>query len=84
MEFLILFFVTLSIMVTKYEINTFIESQFDGLKNEFVNETKELFIKEMKDEMKKLFAEKLEKIKTKPNKEMEELKLTSVMLSEAC
>ena len=34
--------------------------------------------------MKKLFAEKLEKIKTKPNKEMEELKLTSVMLSEAC
>ena len=84
MEFLILFFVTLSVMVMKYEINTFIESQFDGLKNEFVNETKELFIKEMKDEMKKLFAEELEKIKTKPNKEMEELKLTSVMLSEAC
>ena len=38
----------------------------------------------MKDEMKKLFAEELEKIKTKTNKEMEELKLTSVMLSEAC
>ena len=84
MEFFILFFVTLSIMVTKYEINTFIESQFDGLKNAFVNETKELFINEMKDEMKKLFAEELEKIKTKTNQEMEELKLTSVMVSEAC
>ena len=44
-------------MVRKDEINTLIESKFVELKSAFVNETKELFIKEMKDEMKKLFAE---------------------------
>ena len=33
----------------------------------------------MKDEMKKLFAEKFEKIRTETNKKMEELKSTSVM-----
>ena len=38
-------------------INNGLESKFDELKNAFVNKTKELFIKEMKDEMKKLFAE---------------------------
>ena len=45
----------------------------------FVNETKELFIKEMKGEMKKLVTEEFEKTKTETNKEMEELKSTSVM-----
>ena len=35
---------------------------------------KKLFIKEMKDEMKELFAEELERIKTKTKREMEELK----------
>ena len=35
---------------------------------------KKLFIKEMKDEMKELFAEELEQIKTETNREMEELK----------
>ena len=35
---------------------------------------KNLFIKEMKDEMKELFAEELEQIKTETNREMEELK----------
>ena len=67
-------------MVRKNEINTLIESKFDELKNAFVNETKELLIKEMNDEMKKLFAEEFEKIKTETNKKMEELKSTSVML----
>ena len=50
-------------MVRKDEIDTLIESKFDVLKNAFVNETKELFTKEMKDEMKKLFPEEFEKIK---------------------
>ena len=44
-------------MVRKDEINTLIEWKFHELKNAFVNETKELFINPMKDEMKKLFAE---------------------------
>ena len=51
-------------MVRKDEINTFIESKFDELKNAFVKETKELSIKEMKDEMKKLFAGEFEEIRT--------------------
>ena len=59
---------------------TLIESKLDELKNVFVNETKELFIKEMKDETKKLFAEDFQKIKTETNKETEKLKSTSVML----
>ena len=67
-------------MVRKDEISTLIQSKFDELKNAFVNETKEVFIKEMKDEMKTLFAEEFEKIKTETNKKMEELKSTSVML----
>ena len=46
----------LSIIVRKDEISTLIESKFDELKNAFVNETKELFLKDMKDEIKKLFA----------------------------
>ena len=46
----------LSIIVRKDEINTLIESKFDELKNAFVNETKELFLKDMKDEIEKLFA----------------------------
>ena len=46
----------------------------------FVNETKELFIKKMKGEMKKLVTEEFEKTKTETNKEMEELKSTSAML----
>ena len=54
-------------MVRKDEINTLIESKFEEIKNAFVNETKELFI-EMKDEMKKLFAEEFEKSKLKPTK----------------
>ena len=57
-----------------------IQSKFDELKNAFVNETKQLFIKDMKDEIKKLFAEEFEKIKTEINKEMEELKSTSAMV----
>ena len=36
-------------LVRKDEMNTLVESKFDELKNAFVNETKELFIKEMKD-----------------------------------
>ena len=44
-------------MVRKDEINTLIESKVDELKNAFVNEAKELLIKKMKDEIKKLFAE---------------------------
>ena len=39
-------------MVREDEISTLIESTFDELKNVFVNKTKELFIKEMKDEVK--------------------------------
>ena len=54
-------------MVRKDEINNLIESKFDEIKNAFVNETKELFIKEMKDEIKKLFIEEFEKIKTETN-----------------
>ena len=70
-------------MLRKDEINTLIKSKFDELKNVFVNESvcvNELFIKEIKDEMKKLFAEEFEKIKTETNKEMKELKSTSAML----
>ena len=52
-----------------------IESKFDELKNAFVNENEELFIKEMKMKWKKLFAEEFEKYKTETNKEIEELKL---------
>ena len=69
--------------------------KFDEPKNAFVNETRELLIKEMKDEktmknyeietnviklMKKLLAEEFGKIKTGTSKEMEELKSTSAML----
>ena len=54
-------------MVRKVEINTLIGSKFDELKNQFVNESK-LFIKEMKDEMKKLLAEEFEKSKLTPIK----------------
>ena len=69
--------------------------KFDKPKNAFVNETRELLIKEMKDEktmknyeietnviklMKKLLAEEFRKIKTETSKEMEELKSTSAML----
>ena len=43
-------------MVRKDEINTLIDSKFDELKNAFVNETKELFVKEMKDKMKKTIS----------------------------
>ena len=57
-----------------------IESKFDELKNAFVNETKELFIKEMKDEMKKLFAKEFENIRTETNNELEEFKATLAML----
>ena len=67
-------------MDRKDKINTLIESKFDEFKKAFVNKTKELFIKEMQDEMKKLFAEEFEKIKTETNEEMEELKSTSAML----
>ena len=67
-------------MIRKDEVNTLIESKFDELKNAFVNKTKELFIKEMKDEMKKLFAEEFERIKTGTNKQIDELKSTSEML----
>ena len=69
--------------------------KFDKPKNAFVNETRELLIKEMKDEktmksyeietnviklMKKLLAEEFGKTKTGTSKEMEELKSTSAML----
>ena len=37
-------------------------------------------MKEMKDEMKKVFAEEFEKIKTETNQNMEALQSTSVML----
>ena len=67
-------------MIRKDEVNTLIESKSDELKNAFVNKTKELFIKEMKDEMKKLFAEEFERIKTETNKQIDELKSTSEML----
>ena len=69
-------------MIRKDEVNTLIASKFDELKNAFVNKTKELFIKEMKDEMKKLFAEEFERIKTETNKQIDELKSTSEMLQE--
>ena len=55
-------------MGRKEDVNILIESKFDELKNEFITATKELFIKEMKDEMKKLFAEELEKINVETNK----------------
>ena len=61
-------------MVRKDGINTLIESKFDELKNAFVK-----FIKEMKVKMKKLLAEKFEKIKSETNKKMEELESISVM-----
>ena len=67
-------------MIRKDEVNTLIESKSDELKNAFVNKTKELFIKEMKDEMKKLFAEEFERIKTETNKQIDELMSTSEML----
>ena len=67
-------------MVRKVDIDTLIGCKFDEPKNVFVSETKKLFIKEMKDETKKLFAEEFEKIKSDTNKEMEEFKLTSEML----
>ena len=57
-------------MDRKDKINTLIESKFDEFKKAFVNKTKELFIKEMQDEMKKLFAEEFEEIKTETNEEM--------------
>ena len=47
-------------MVRKDEMNILIDSKFNEIKNVFVHETKGLFIKEMKDEMKKLFTEEFE------------------------
>ena len=48
---------------------TLIESKLDELKNGSVNETKELFIKEMKDEIKKNYLLKIfKKSKLKPTK----------------
>ena len=41
-------------------MNILIDSKFNEIKNVFVHETKGLFIKEMKDEMKKLFTEEFE------------------------
>ena len=64
----------------KDEINSIIESKLDELKNEFINSTKELFIKEMKAEMKKLFAEELEKFSIETNKKLDELQSTSALL----
>ena len=39
-------------MVRKDEIITMIESKFDDLKNAFINETKEILISSIKEEMK--------------------------------
>ena len=67
-------------MVRKDEINAMMESKFDELKNVFVNETKEILISSIKEEMKGLFAEELAKFNQEVSNKMDEITSTNKIL----
>ena len=54
-------------MSKKGEINAMLEIQFDELKNVFINETKEILISSIKQEMKTLYGDELAKFKEEVN-----------------
>ena len=57
------------------------EIKFDGLKNVFVTETKEILISSITEEIKTLFAEELANFK-EVHKKMDEITSTNKMLQE--
>ena len=67
-------------MVRKDEINAMMESKFDELKNVFINETKEILISSIKEEMKALFAEELAKFNEEVSNKMDDITSTNKML----
>ena len=69
-------------MVRKDEINNMIESKLEEFKNVFINETKEVLINSIKEEVKTIFAEELAKFKEEVNKEMDEISSTNKMLQQ--
>ena len=69
-------------MVRKDEIITMIESKFDDLKNAFINETKEILISSIKEEMKIFLTEELGKLKENVEKKMNEIESTNMMLQQ--
>ena len=60
-------------MVRKDEIITMIESKVDDLKNAFINETKEILISSIKEEMKIFLTEELGKLKENVEKKMNKI-----------
>ena len=68
-------------MVRKDEINNMIESKLEEFKNIFNNETKEVLINSIKEELKTIFAEELAKFK-EVNKKMDEISSTNKMLQQ--
>ena len=69
-------------MVRKDEINAMMESKFYELKNIFTDETKEVLISSIKEDIKTLFTEELVKFKEEVSKKIDEITSTNKMLQQ--
>ena len=58
------------------------EIKFDGLKNVFITETKEILISSITEEIKTLFAEELANFKEEVHKKIDEITSTNKMLQQ--